>query len=266
MSISGGKSSSRSRSQQFVDPNQVPFLNNLRSEGQFLAREQGFKIGGVAEQLSGRLGGIGDQVLGGLVEQSGMFGPGVEQAQGLLQGIASGEGQFGINQLLAPGQQLAGQLSFLDENIQRNLASTLGTLSGQATIAGQVGGDRQAFFSSEAGQEAQRLFAGEAANLTAADLAARRQLSGVVAGQQLGAAQSLGGLGIQQQAVGQQGQLGALQALPGLFNLGLAPFAAEFQPLLSQAQIVGAPTVVGSAAQRGDASSFGIGIGDSGGN
>jgi len=236
----------------------VPFLQFAGTEATQLAREQGQVIGGVASQLSGRLGGIGDQLLGGLAEQAGMLGPGVGQAQQLLGGIATGEGQFGIQSLLAPGEQLQGQLSFLNENIQRNLASTLGTIGGQATLGGQTGGDRQAFFSSQAGQEAQRLFAGQAANLTAADLAARRQLSGVVAGQQLGAAVGLGQLGLGQQQVGGQLAQAGLQQLQPLFNLGLAPFEAEFQPLLNQAQVVGPPTVLGTQAGRTDSQQFGF--------
>ena len=256
-SVGGGKSKSSSR--QFVDPAQVPFLLDLRRQGQALQQAQSRTIGGVSEQLSGRLGGIGDQLLGGLAEQSQLFGPGVQQSQELLSGIASGEGQGGINQLLAPGGQLAGQLSFLDENIQRNLASTLGTLGGQATLQGQTGGDRQAFFSQQAAGEAQRAFAGEAANLTAADLAARRQLSGTAAAQQLGAAQAVGQLGIQQQGLGGQFAQAGLGQLGGLFNLGLAPFQAAFQPLLNQADIVGGQSILGR--QRASAFDFELGFG-----
>ena len=260
MSISGGKSESKSRSQQFVDPSQVPFLNQLRSDAQRLAATQGQSIGGIANQLSGRLGGIGEQLLGGLAEQSGLFGPGVAQSQDLLAGIASGEGQFGIQQLLAPGQALEGQLNLLDENVQRNLASTLGTLGGQATLQGQTGGDRQAFFSSEAAGEAQRAFAGGASQLLSADISARRQLSGVAAGQQLGAAQALGGVGLEQQRV--SGQLGSagLQSLQGLFNLGLSPFQAEFGPLLNLAGVLGQPTVLGTQRQNQSAQEFGFGF------
>lgn len=250
MSISGGKSESQQFSRQFVDPAQVPFLENLRLGAQNLAVAQSRRIGGVADQLSGRLGGIGDQLLGGLVQQSGLFGPGVGQAQELLGGIATGEGQFGIQQLLAPGEQLQGQLNFLDENIQRNLRTTLGTLGGQATLAGQTGGDRQAFFSSQAAGEAQRQFAGQAANITAADLAARRQLSGVVAGQQLGAAGALGGLGIAQQDLSGQFATAGLNQLQPLFNLGLSPFEAEFAPLLNLSQIIGPPVVLREAQAR----------------
>jgi hypothetical protein len=260
MSISGGKSESRSRSRQFVDPAQVPFLADLRKRGQELSQAQGQTIGGVADQLSGRLGGIGDQLLGGLVEQSGLFGPGVAQAQELLGGIASGEGQFGIQQLLQPGEALAGQLSFLDENIQRNLASTLGTLGGQATLQGQTGGDRQAFFSSEAAGEAQRAFAGGASNLLSADIAARRQLSGVAAGQQLGAATALGGLGIEQQRIGAQTATAGLNQLGGLFNLGLAPFNAQFQPLKDFAQILGQSVVLGRGTSSASSAEFGVGF------
>ena len=260
MSISGGKSESKSRSQQFVDPSQVPFLNQLRSDAQRLAATQGQSIGGIANQLSGRLGGIGEQLLGGLAEQSGLFGPGVQQSQELLAGIASGEGQFGINQLLAPGAALEGQLGLLGESIQRNLGETLGTLSGQATLQGQVGGDRQAFFSSQAAGEAQRAFAGGASQLLSADISARRQLSGVAAGQQLGAAQALGGVGLEQQRV--SGQLGSagLQSLQGLFNLGLSPFQAEFGPLLNLAGILGQPTVLGTQRQDQSAQEFGFGF------
>lgn len=256
-SVGGGKDKQSSR--QFVDPSQVPFLQDLRQQGQALQREQSQTIGGVANQLSGRLGGIGDQLLGGLAQQSGLFGPGVGQAQGFLSGIASGQGQGAINQLLAPGAQLEGQIGFLGEQIQRNLGETLGTLSGQATLQGQVGGDRQAFFSSEAAGEAQRAFAGQAANLTASDLAARRQLSGTAAAQQLGAAQGLGQLGIQQQGLGGQFATAGLNQLGGLFNLGLAPFQAAFQPLLNQADIVGGPTVLGR--QKASGFDFNIGFG-----
>ena len=254
---SGGKSSSKSRSRQFVDAAQVPFLNQLRTDAQQLAATQGQSIGSVADQLSGRLGGIGDQLLGGLAEQSGLFGPGVAQSQELLGGIASGEGQFGIQQLLAPGAALEGQLNLLDENVQRNLASTLGTLGGQATLQGQTGGDRQAFFSQQAAGEAQRAFAGGASQLLGQDIAARRQLSGTVAGQQLGAAGALGQLGIQQQQLGAQTATAGLGSLQGLFNLGLSPFQAEFGPLLNLAGILGQPTVLGT--QRQDQSSVEFG-------
>ena len=282
--VGGKKSGSRSRS--FVDPNQVPFLDDIRSQGQALANSQSQVIGDVASQLTGALGGVGGGLLGGLEQQSQSFAPGAGSSiANLLQtgagqdplsgGIVNTAGQLaGIGgdattqALLGPGAQLGGQLSALDQAIQRNLASTLGTIGGQATLAGGTGGDRQAFFSSEAGGEAQRSFAAGAADLFGQDLAARRGVAGQVLGVQAGAVQGAGGLLSQllgqqtgaSQAAGQlglqqQGQnIGAAQAglgsLEGLFNLGLAPFQAQFQPLLNQAQIVGDPTVLQTQRQK----------------
>ena len=237
-------------------------------------------IGDVASQLSGALGGVGGGLLGGLQQQSQSFAPGAGASIAGLLGTGAGAdplsgaivntaGQLGgiggdatTQALLGPGQQLGGQLSALDQAIQRNLASTLGTLGGQASLAGGTGGDRQAFFSSEAAGEAQRAFAGGAADLFGQDLAARRGVASDVLGVQAGAVQGAGGLlsqlfGLQTGATQAAGQLGLQQqglnigaaetglgSLEGLFNLGLAPFNAQFQPLLNQAAIVGAPTVL----------------------
>jgi hypothetical protein len=299
--------SSDQQSRSFVDPGQVPFLQGLRFQGRELARAQTDQIGDVANELSGRLGGIGDELLGGLGQQASQFAPGAADSiagllgiaddpiagqlrslgqggplagQEQLQRIAGGGGGVDLQGLLEPGAQLGGQLDALNAATQRNLQSTLGSLSGQATLAGQVGGDRQAFLSSEAAGRSQEAFASQAGNLLQSDLASRRQLGGVAAGlqtaqtgQQLQAAQALGGQGLAQtgqqagilsqllgtqaqglQAAGglglaQQGQnVGAAQAglgnLSGLFNLGLAPFQAEFQPLQNLAGLIGDPTVL----------------------
>ena len=259
----GGASKSESEStqtsQSFVDPRQVPFLDQLRQLGLNLAQGQTSQIGSVASQLSGSLGGIGGQLLGGVQGQANQFAPGAASAISGLLGIAQ-DPLAGTQQLsefasglgiAGPGGQLGGQLTALDEAIQRNLQSTLGSIGGQATLSGQTGGDRQAFFSSEAGGEAQRAFASGASDLLASDLAQRRQLS-------LGAAQSLqqgdvargsllsaaGGLGLTQQGQNIGAGLGGIGSLSDLFNLGLAPFAAEFAPLLALAQIIGGPTVL----------------------
>ena len=61
---SKSKSESSQSSQTFVDPNQVPFLDFLRSQGLDLAQSQIGSIGDVASQLSGTLGGIGGDLLG----------------------------------------------------------------------------------------------------------------------------------------------------------------------------------------------------------
>ena len=282
----GGASKSESEStqtsQSFVDPRQVPFLDQLRQLGLNLAQGQTSQIGSVASQLSGQLGGIGGQLLGGIQGQAGQFAPGAASAISGLLGIAqdplAGTSQLeqlaagggALSGLSGPGSQLGGQLTALDEAIQRNLQSTLGSIGGQATLQGQVGGDRQAFFSSEAGGEAQRAFASGASDLLASDLAQRRQLAGV----SLGAAQSLqqgdvarggllaaaGGLGLTQQGQNIGAGQAGLGSLTDLFNLGLAPFAAEFAPLLALAQIIGAPTVLQTQTGQSTGSSAGFQI------
>jgi hypothetical protein len=316
-SKSSSQSQSTSSSGTFIDPNQAPFLDFLRQQGQDVAAGQIPAIGSVADQLSGRLGGIGGDLLGGIQGQAGAFGPGVGQGIGQLLGLGSsplfgqaagaaggalpgqdtlgaiagggGGGLLDFQQLLEPGAQLGGQLSALDQAIQRNLSSSLGTLGGSATLAGQSGGDREAFFASELGGEAGRSFASGASNLLASDLASRRQLGGVAsqlalgqqgnqlgAGQalqaggiaqggllqsllgiQAGAAQGAGGLGLGQQGVNVQAGLGGIDSLGGLFNLGLAPFGAQFSPLQSLASILGDPTVLGASQGQSTASSKG---------
>jgi hypothetical protein len=286
-------------------------LSALRGAGANLAGSQLGSIGGVADQLSGQLGGIGGELLGGLQQFAGQGAPGATTAissllgmlpgQQQLAGIAQGAGQAQPNvgdvstpgldfqPLLEAGGQLGGQLGALDQAIQRNLQSTLGTLSGQATLAGgQAGGGRQAFLSSEAGQEAQRSFATGASNILGADIAARRGLAGTAAGLALGQRQSdqqfalaRGQLGLDaslgqtaqrlaaSQALqggalaqfGQAGQLGVQQAgaqlgaaqagigaLNPLLGLGLAPFSAQFSPLMALGQLIGAPTVLSQAS------------------
>ena len=300
----GGKSRQESQtvSQSFVDPRQVPFLDFLRQQGQALAQSQQ-GIGGVASQLSGQLGGTGQQLLGGIADQSGMFAPGAATAISGLLGIAQDPlaqqiGQVGtgalpgqaalaelaagggaLSGLTGPGSQLGGQLTALDESIQRNLQSTLGSLGGQATLAGQTGGDRQAFFSGQAADTAQRAFAAESSNLLAADLAQRRALApvsvaaaataqqGVLA--QGGLLQGLlgtiagglgtgGALGLGQQAGNVGAASAGINALAPLFNLGLAPFAAEFAPLQALAGIIGPPTVIGTGQTEAQQRSFNI--------
>lgn len=326
-----------SASRQFIDPNQVPFLQSLFGQAGALQQQQQGQIGGVANQLSGQLGGIGNQLLGGLQSGAQAFAPGAESSiaqllgitqgqdaqalrgasgplagAGALAGLAGGGFQGGqgldFQSLLEPGGALPGQIDALDVALQRNLASTLGTLGGQATLAGQTGGDRQAFLSSEAAGRSQEAFGAGASSLFASDLAQRRQLGGVAANLELGQrgqdlqAQLGGAQALQQGALGQQGQnIGALSALlqgglqgaqgagslglgqqqqqfgaaqaglgslGDLFNLGLAPFGAEFGPLQQLAQLLGGPTVLGSSFGQNfsQGSSFGSSQGTSSGS
>lgn len=54
-----------------------------------------------------------------------------------------------------------------------------------------------------------------------------------------------------------QSAMGGLQGLQNVFNMGLAPFQAQFMPLLNMNQIVGPPTVLGKSSS----SAFNIGAG-----
>ena len=300
----GGKSreTSQTSSQSFVDPRQVPFLDFLRQAGLDLAQSQS-GIGGVASQLSGSLGGLGGELLGGIGSQAQTFAPGAASSIAGLLGLAqdplAGQiAQFGTGELpgqaqlaelaagggalsglTGPGSQLGGQLTGLDEAIQRNLQSTLGSIGGQATLAGQTGGDRQAFFSGQAADTAQRAFASEASNLLASDLAQRRALAPVSLGAATGLQQGAlaqggllqgllssisgglsagGALGLGQQASNVSAGVSGIQALAPLFNLGLAPFAAEFAPLQALADIIGPPAIVGQQFGEAQQRSFNI--------
>lgn len=282
-SASKAQDQDESQSRSFIDPNQVPFLQSVRQQGQDLAQSQMQTLPGVLSQLTGAVGGTANDLFSGIAGQAGQFGPGVGQSISNLQGIGQsdiaqqllgGLGGLDLNQLLQPGAQLGGQLNSLQGAIQQNLQATLGTIGGQATLAGQTGGDRQAFFSGQAGRDAQETFGREAGNLLASDLASRRQLGGVAAGLQLGELGILGDLlGLDATAQTAAGQLGLAQqgnnigaglsgidAASSLFNLGLAPFQAQFNPLLNLANLIGSPTVLGSQFGSGSGTSTGIEI------
>ena len=311
-----GKSQSQQRqqatSEQFVAPFQVPFLESLFGQAAGVQAGQQGRIGGIANELGSRLGAAGQEFLGNLSgiaggARSSAVGSAIEQLLGIgtsapaqalaagggqlpgtaeLQAIASGESGLAPS-LAGPSPAIEGQLSALDAFLQENLRTTLGTISGQASQAGATGGSRQALVSGLAGQEAQRTFAGGAADILATDFARRQALAPQAQAQQLAAAQALqtGGVATAGQDVSSQQallqailggaggagglggaevgqQIGAggtgLEQLGGLFNLGLAPFGAEFSPLQSLAQILGPAILLGSSESsgRGDSSSF----------
>ena len=189
---------------------------------------------GIMEQLLGIGAGADAQALRGAAT-----GPLAGSAE--LQAIAAGQtggGGLDFQSLLEPGAQLTGQLDALDAALQRNLSSTLGTIGGQATLAGQTGGGRQAFLSSEAAGRSQEAFATGASNLLASDLSSRRALAGTAAGFELS-----------QQAQAQQAQLSAAQALQG-GSLAQAGQQGGNLAALIQAQLGGAQGA-GQVAQAG---------------
>jgi hypothetical protein len=263
----------------FVDPLQQSFLAQLFPAAANLAFGQQPAISLAANELQPGLLTAGQQFIEGL--QTGAGGPaaGTQSAiQGLL-GIGQAGGGLPGNQLIsgagASAQALLGvnpglapAISFLQDMIQNNLQATAGTIAGQATLGGSTGGSRQALATGLASQEATRQFAGGAAGLISQDFAARQQLAPQLVGQQIqaGALLNQGALGLtanQLQAFesagglatdAQTGQTAAaavgIPALQGIFDLGLAPFAAEFNPLLALASILGTPSTVIGEGQR----------------
>ena len=181
----------------------------------------------------------------------------------LLQSAGQGFGQLALQ----PNPGLQGSLDALNAAINTNLESTLGTIAGQATLAGGTGGSRQALASGLAAQESQRSFASGASGLISQDFAARQALAPALIEGQLAAGQALnqGDLGLrgllsqasladqgnqiaaaQAAQAGSQGQQSALLGLLGqqtgalgaLGNLGLGGTAAQLDA--SNAGIAGA--------------------------
>jgi len=260
-----------------------------------LGRTGSALLGGIEDIAGGRLGPGVAEAIGGLTNLGssdtaqaltdrllGRALPG----QSSLEALAAGGG---VDELLGPNPALEGSLGALDAAIQNNLRTTLGTIGSQASLAGATGGSRQALASGLAGQEAQRTFASGASDLIRTDFSNRQNLAPALQQIQLGAADSLAGrdlqvsglldslLGREAGALSAGGALGAgttatqlgagsagLDRLGGLFDLGLAPFGAEFSPLLALRDILGPSTVLNrtesSSTGRSDASSFGVGI------
>lgn len=250
-------------------------LNQLNQFGQGAAgQQQGF---GQAQQAGQNL--LGAQTQGGLGQGLlGRQGLGLDPASQALQAQA-----FGQNPAL---QQQIGQLGTdITRQFQQGL---LPGIQSEAVGAGQLGGGRQGVAQGIGIQGALDAFQRGATDLRGQDIGRQLQAAQALGGLTGGAAQSLGGL--QQQGFGQQigaqqaagqlglgqqqqglaGQLGAgqlelggLESLQGLFNLGLSPFQAEFQPLQNLAGLLGisAPTVSQQQSTGSSkSSSFNFGI------
>ena len=235
-----GKSSSTSGSQQtsqtFVDPQQAPFLQNLRQGAQNLQQQQQGQIGDVARDLGGQLLGAGGQALGNL-----------QGIQGQLQGNLAGFGGFQDasaalrQQAFGQNPQLQEQIGQLGQDIGRQFnQQILPGIESNALTAGQLGGGRQGVAQGLGIQASQDAFQRGATDLRSADIQRRLEAAGALGGL---------GLGQQQQTAGQLGQagqlnLGGIDSLSSLFNLGLAPFGAEFGPLQQLAQLIGDPSIL----------------------
>lgn len=283
LGFSKSKSQATSQERSFVDPAQAPFLQNLRQQASALQAQQQQQIGQLFG-LSGNLLGQGGSFLSGLNQQIGQlqqgfqqtdFGQAIAQGQESLAGIAGGTNPA----LQALQQQAVGQNPFLQEqigqlgeDITRQFERGIAATNTAAVGAGQLGGGRQGVAQGLLGEAATREFARGATALRNQDIGRQLQASQAVLGAQQGAAGQLGAQGLQgllgQQGLQQAGILGAgqlglggLGQLGGLFNLGFAPFGAEFSPLQSLAGIIGGPTVLNQQSSQGTSSSFGANVG-----
>ena len=247
-------SSSQSSSRSFVDPQQQPFLQNLRSQATSLQQSQAPQRAQAGFDLGGDLLQAGGQGLSNIGNIQGQLG-------GNLQGFgATGDASQALRaQAFGQNPELQNQINLLGQDIGQTFnQQILPGIQSEAIGAGQLGGGREGVAQGLGIQSALGEFQRGASTLRSDDI-----------NRQLAAAGQLGQLGLGQQAqtagqLGQAGQLnlGAIDSLQSLFNLGLAPFAAEFGGLEQLAGIIGDPTILQEARAQatGEAASKGFGI------
>ena len=249
----------------------------------------------IGQGLQGNQAGFGQaqQAAQGLFQTAqGQFNP--TQGQGFLAQQAQGldpASQALQQQAFGQNPQLQNQIGQLGTDITRQFEQgILPGIQSEAIGAGQLGSSRQGVAQGLGIQSALDAFSRGATDLRGQDIGRQLQAAQALGGLTGGAAQSLGGLqqqgfgqqiaagqaagqlGLGQQGLGQAGQLGAgqlqlggLEQLQSLFNLGLSPFQAEFQPLQNLASILGPSTVLQKAESEGTSSgksaSFGVSVG-----
>ena len=251
-SKSRSTSSSQSSSRSFVDPAQQPFLDFLRTQAQGVQQGQQQARTQSGFDLSGQLLGAGGQGLSN-----------VGAIQGQLQGNLQGSGAFRSSaqalraQAFGENPELQNQIDLLGQDIGQTFTQQLlPGIQSEAIGFGQLGGGRQGVAEGLGIQSALGEFQRGATSLRAGDFDRR-----------LTAATSLGELGLGQQAqtAGQLEtagglNLGGIDALQGLFDLGQAGFGEEFAGLEQLAAIIGDPTILQEAQATGEAASKGFGL------
>jgi hypothetical protein len=251
-SKSRSTSSSQSSSRSFVDPQQQPFLQQLRQQATQVQQGQQQQRTATAFDIGGDLLSAGGQGLAN-----------VGAIQGDLRGQLQGSGAFRSSaqalrqQAFGENPELQNQIDLLGQDIGQTFSQQiLPGIQSEAIGFGQLGGGREGVAQGLASQSALGEFQRGASFLRSEDI-----------NRQLAAATSLGQLGLGQQAQtgGQleaagQLNLGGIESLQSLFNLGLAPFDAEFGGLQQLAQIIGDPTILQTAQATGEAASKGFGL------
>lgn len=210
----------------------------------------------INQQFQRQVGGGGGIVAGAIQAGQGGLGGRAQVATGLASEAALNA--FGRGATALRGQDIGRRLG---------AAQALGGLEQQGTqqqlqaggLLGQFGlGGLGAL-----GQQQQIQQQGQQLGLGAQQIGLGQQ--GLQLQQQLGQQ----GLGLEQQRLQQGGLLGAgqlglggLGSLGAQFNLGLAPFLGQFQPLQNLAGIIGGPTVLstGQSQSTGRSDAFNLGF------
>lgn len=256
----------------------------------FLGGLQG-QAGGVPQAGAvsplGQFAGLGE-ALGGLQQFAGQ-GPGGLPGTDLIQQAGQGAPQL-LQQNPALGAQIGSLQAFLQQNLaatsgtiagQATLGGSTGGsrqalatgLAGQETVRqfgagasallGQDFAQRQALAPQLLQTQLQAGLALQGGSLaqTQQQLQALQGLGGAAVAGGVGQAQGAAALagaqaGLQQAGTAAAGQqtaaaLGGIEALPGLFNLGLAPASAQFGPLLQLAAILGDPAILSTSTSQG---------------
>ncbi len=292
VSFGSSKSSSSSQGSTFVDPQQQGFLQSLRTGAEGLQQSLQGPISGLFD-LGANLQGQGQNFINqipGLQELltnipgAGQFGQegGAAFGQGLqnLGDQAQGNTPALQNLLrIAGGNDPAvqGSIDQLGNDISRTFGQLLPQITNQAVGGGQLGGGRQGVAEGLLGQSSIDAFQRGATDIRLGDLDRQLGASGTLGGLQgqaatgqanLGGQGFLGAGGLQQAGAAGAGQLGqiGLNALPGQFNLGLAPFSAQFGPLQALSEIIGRPTVLSQQSATGTGKGFDFGIFQFGGS
>ena len=247
----GGKSEEQERatmeslSTQDIWGEQTPYLTQLYGQGQALSQDPAY-----AQQAQQMGAQVTDPLMGGYQQAFGPESAYGRAAAGVTDPLISGLSQMVSEPSYAPGgspllgQNVAMALEQASQNFQRNIAPGI---EREAIAQGQFGGTRGDLAlgtaASEANRQALQAAMGAYGEQYQSDIGAQaqREQNRLAAAQQM---QDI--LGGQVAGIGQ-----GVQAGGGLFNLGMGAQAAQWDPLMQQAGLLGQPLVLGETAATG---------------
>lgn len=223
MSLGGG--TSKSDSEQRIDPNQLPFLQDLWRQAQTLNQQNqpGSAVDATKQALAGAAPALG----------AGLGG---------FMGAAAGQlpGQQTLQQAMSQTNPwLESAISGVGQDIGQNLAENiLPTLRSGGVAAGQFGGSRGQIAQGLAAQGAQEEFSQVANQMRMQDISRQQAAAGMLTQSQLA------------------GAAGAMQGAPMAFQFGMSPYNAQWAPLNQYARLISPPVVTGQS----DSSGFNFGF------